>query len=110
MSTQQFKPLYEQAANKLAKALTEKTSPFQRPWSPDNGPNFIAPYNRATGETYKPMNAMILAMQNREDPRWMTKAQARLNDLVVQENATPTLINFKKKSDLQPVLDEHGER
>ena len=110
MNNQQFKPLYEQAAEKLANALLEKKSPFHRPLNEDNSANIRLPYNRATGGTYRAMNAFILLLQNRDDPRWMTKTQARMNDLVVKENAKPTLINFVKTSDLQPVLDEKGER
>src|ERR1700733_11103035 len=103
----QFKPLFEQVAEKLSAALEAGKSPFQRP---ENRLSFTKPFNPSTGSTYHGMNALYLAMQNREDPRWMTKKQAEENNLEIKPGAKPTLINFVKNSDMQAVYDDHGQR
>ena len=57
------KKLYEQIAEKLIEKLKEGTSPFQQPWSNDQG--FVLPYNPTTGKNYRGMNSLWLAMQDR---------------------------------------------
>jgi antirestriction protein ArdC len=55
------------------------------------------------------MNAFWLAMQGHDDPRWMTLKQASYNKWSVEKGAKATMINFVKKTDIRPVLDEKGE-
>lgn len=104
-----FKPLQEQIAEKLIAALQEGTSPFQKPWSDDNSAGYVTPLNPTTGKNYRGMNALWLAMQGHDDPRWMTLKQASFNKWSVEKGAKATMINFVKMTDIRPVLDEKGE-
>lgn len=105
-----FKALHEQVAEKLIAALEAGTSPFQKPWTDDHTAGFMTPLNPTTGKPYRGMNALWLAMQDRQDPRWMTLKQASFNKWTVEKGAKATLINFVKTTDLQPVLDKKGEK
>ena len=104
-----FKPLHEQIAEKLIAELKAGTSPFQKPWTNDNSSSFFTPLNPTTGKSYRGMNALWLAMQGRDDPRWMTLKQASFNHWTVEKGAKATLINFVKQTDIRPVLDEKGD-
>ncbi|WP_183580303.1 ArdC family protein [Mucilaginibacter sp. X5P1] len=104
-----FKPLQEQIAEKLIAALKDGTSPFQKPWTDDNSAGYITPLNPTTDKNYRGMNALWLAMQGFEDPRWMTLKQASFNKWSVEKGAKATMINFIKKTDIRPILDEKGE-
>jgi antirestriction protein ArdC len=108
MSKQQA--LHEQIAEKLIKALEDGTSPFQKPWTDDHTAGYITPMNPTTGKNYRGMNALWLAMQEREDPRWMTLKQASFNKWTVEKGSKATLINFVKTTDLVPVTDAKGEK
>lgn len=105
-----FKALHEQVAERLIAALEAGTSPFQKPWTDDHTAGFITPSNPTTGKNYRGMNALWLAMQDRQDPRWMTLKQASFNKWSVEKGAKATLINFVKTTDLKPLLDEKGEK
>jgi antirestriction protein ArdC len=105
-----FKPLHKLIAEKLIEELKKGTSPFQKPWKDDNGAAFTPPLNPTTGKNYRGMNALWLVMQNREDPRWLTLKQASFNHWSVENGARATLISFFKTSDIQPVLDEKGNK
>lgn len=105
-----FKPQYKQIAERLIDALRSGTSPFQKPWSEDMGTRLILPLNPTTGKSYQGLNALWLTMQDREDPRWMTLKQASFNHWQVETGAKATLISFVKTSEIQPVLDEQGQR
>jgi antirestriction protein ArdC len=104
-----FKPLHEQIAEKLIAELKAGTSPFQKPWTNDNSSSYFTPLNPTTGKNYRGMNALWLAMQGRDDPRWMTLKQASFNHWTVEKGAKATLINFVKQTDIRPVLDEKGQ-
>jgi len=104
-----FKPLHEQIAEKLIAELKAGTSPFQKPWTDDNSAGYFTPLNPTTGKNYRGMNALWLAMQDREDPRWMTLKQASFNHWTVEKGSKATLINFVKQTDIRPVLDEKGQ-
>ncbi|WP_345948992.1 zincin-like metallopeptidase domain-containing protein [Mucilaginibacter sp. PAMB04274] len=105
-----FKALHEQVAEKLIAALEAGTSPFQKPWTDDHTAGFMTPLNPTTGKNYRGMNALWLAMQDRQDPRWMTLKQASFQKWSVEKGAKATLINFVKTTDLKPLLDEKGEK
>lgn len=104
------KALHEQIAEKLIAALQEGTSPFQKPWTDDYTGGFMTPINPTTGKNYRGMNALWLAMQNREDPRWMTLKQASFNNWTVEKGSKATLINFVKTTDIRPILDKDGNK
>lgn len=53
-------------------ALQNGTAPWQKPWVP--GVN-RAPYNATTDKPYRGGNTVALMLQNRDDPRWMTRKQ-----------------------------------
>ena len=103
------KKLYEQIAEKLIEKLKAGTSPFQQPWTPDNTAAFTLPYNPTTGKNYRGMNALWLAMQDRQDPRWMTLRQATARDWLIEKGAKATMINFAKTSDLVKLVDKDGK-
>lgn len=102
------KALFEQIADGLVYQLNAGTSPFQKPFV-DGGANFTIPFNETTGNKYKGMNALWLAMQNRTDPRWLTLKQASMNDLVVETGSKSTMINFIKTNEMRPLRGEKGE-
>jgi len=104
-----FKPLHEQIAEKLIAELKAGTSPFQKPWTNDNSAGYFTPLNPTTGKNYRGMNALWLAMQGHEDPRWMTLKQASFNHWTVEKGAKATLINFVKQTDIRPLLDDQGQ-
>ena len=104
-----FKPLHEQIAEKLIAELKAGTSPFQKPWTDDNSAGYFTPLNPTTGKNYRGMNALWLAMQGHEDPRWMTLKQASFNHWTVEKGAKATLINFVKQTDIRPLLDDQGQ-
>lgn len=104
------KALHEQIAEKLIAALEAGTSPFQKPWTDDYSAGYITPLNPTTGKNYRGMNALWLAMQDRQDPRWMTLKQASFKNWTVEKGSKATLINFVKTTDLVPVTNEKGEK
>jgi len=101
-----FKPLQEQVAEKLIAALEAGTSPFQKPWTDDNSSGYVTPLNPTTGKNYRGMNALWLAMQGHNDPRWMTLKQASFNKWSVAKGAKASMITFVKRTDMQPVLKD----
>ncbi|TSJ44398.1 DUF1738 domain-containing protein [Mucilaginibacter corticis] len=104
-----FKTLQEQVAEKLITALQDGTSPFQKPWTDDNSSGYQTPFNPTTGAKYRGMNALWLAMQAHQDPRWLTFKQAAANKWSVAKGSRATLITYVKKYDLRPLLDEKGK-
>lgn len=104
-----FKPLQEQIAEKLITALREGTSPFQKPWTDDNSSGYVTPLNPTTGKNYRGMNAFWLAMQNYDDPRWLTFKQAAASKWSVMKGAKSTMITYVKKFESRQVLDEQGK-
>jgi antirestriction protein ArdC len=104
-----LKPLQEQIAEKLIAALQAGTSPFQKPWTDDNSSGYITPLNPTTGKNYRGMNAFWLAMQDHDDPRWMTFKQAAANQWSVEKGAKATMISFVKPNEMRPLVDEKGE-
>jgi antirestriction protein ArdC len=56
------------------------------------------------------MNALLLAMQDYSDPRWMTLRQAsNKNGWKVEKGSRGTMISFLKTTDRVQVLDENGK-
>jgi antirestriction protein ArdC len=104
-----FKPLAEQVSEKMIAALKAGTSIFHRPMVSDVESQFKLPFNPSTGKGYKGPAALVLLMANREDPRWMSLAQASFSRNPVLKGEKGTLINFFKNSGLKPVIGEDGQ-
>jgi len=102
------KALFEQIADAAIYQLNEGTFPLQKPWV-DGGANFVSPINATTGNKYKGMNALWLAMQNRVDPRWATVKQASMNELKIKVGEKGTLINFMKTNEMRPERGDKGQ-
>lgn len=105
-----LKPLHELVAEKLIDQLQKGTSPFQQPWTEDTGPAFSIPLNPITGKNYRGMNALWLAMQPYEDPRWMTLKQANTLNLKIPKDTKATMITFWKNTEERPMLDAAGQQ
>jgi len=103
MSTN-FKPLTDQVAEKLNAQIKEGTSIFQR----DDQP-LIMPYNPGSGKNYREAAGLILLMQNRPDPRWMSLKNANFQNWPVAKEEKGTLISFYKTSEMQAVT-ENGQQ
>jgi antirestriction protein ArdC len=108
-------PLYEEVATKLIKQLEEGTAPWQKPWEAGTG---FMPYNPTTGNRYKGLNTVSLAMQGYSDPRWMTYKQAVDQEAQVRRGEKGTRIEYykfedekiKKDESGKPVLDSEGNK
>jgi len=99
-----FKPLTDQVAEKLNAQIKEGTSIFQR-----NDQPLIMPFNPGSGKNYREAAALILLMQNRPDPRWMSLKNANFQNWPIVKDEKSTLISFYKTSEMKPVLDDKGE-
>lgn len=108
METPEFKPLSEQVADRMVTALKGGFSLFQKPLKPDGTASFLTPYNPTNGYDYTGSTALILAMKNKQDPRWMNPDQARYNRTMVIAGSRGTLTNYLKKKEYVPVLDSQG--
>src|ERR1700712_572209 len=103
MSTN-FKPLTDQVAEKLNAQIKEGNSIFQRNEQP-----LIMPFNPGSGKNYREAAGLVLLMQNRPDPRWMSLKNANFQNWPVAKEEKGTLISFYKTSEMKPVVDEKGE-
>lgn len=114
--TSQFKkePFYETVANKVIEQLEQGTAPWQKPWEAGH---IEPPMNPTTGNQYKGMNAVYLAMQGRPDPRWLTYKQAQGLDAQVKKGERATSIQYVKLKEEKviyengkPKLDSNGDK
>lgn len=62
-----------QIALTLIEAMKDGNTPWQRPWSVRS----MRPMNPTSGNAYRGINRILLALAGRGDPRWMTYQQAR---------------------------------
>ena len=103
----------EKTAERLIKQLEAGTAPWQLPWEkrpqePD--------YNPTTGKAYRGGNALLLAMEGRADPRWMTYKQAQENGYQVRKGEKGTVLQhynvqserIKRDENGSPILDKEG--
>ena len=104
-----FKPLSEQISEKMIKGLDEGKSIFHKPMKDDGSSQFQQPFNPKTGLNYKGAAALVLMMNNRRDPRWMSYDQAAFNKTPVKKGVHGTLIEFQSSNKLQPAVDEQGQ-
>jgi antirestriction protein ArdC len=94
----------EAVAARLAAQLEAGTSPFHQKTP------FNLPVNPVTGKSYRGMTALLLGLQDRNDPRWMTLRQASNNKWKVEKGSKGTLINFLKTTDRVQLLEENGDK
>lgn len=105
-----FKALPVQLSEKLVKEIKEGTSLFQQPLKENGRPAFVTPLNPVTGKGYSAMNALILGMQRHDDPRWLSFDAARFAGTPVKKEATGTMIEFSKRSEIQKMRTPDGQR
>ena len=107
--SKEFKPLPEQISDKMIAAIKDGKSIFEKPMNADGTSQFVHPFNASTGKKYTGPAALILMMQDKEDPRWMTSNQASFNKTHVLKGSKGTLINFFSNKVTRPVM-ENGEQ
>lgn len=114
--SEQFKPLAEQTGERMANLLNDNRSIFTKPMKEDGTSQFVMPINARTKQRYSGAAALVLLMQNRRDPRWLSYDQARFNKTPVRKGAYGTLIEFNSTNELrqktengQPVMKENGQ-
>jgi len=105
-----YPPLSEKVAQKLIADFKAGNSIFQKPVKDDGKAAFALPYNPATDKNYRGHVALILLMQGREDPRWMSFDKASYNKTPVKKEEKGTWINFFANSEIRPVLNDKGEK
>lgn len=108
MNEQNFKKLPIQLSDKLIAEIKEGNSLFQKPVKENGMPAFVTPINPNTGKGYSAMNALILGMQRRDDPRWMSAEAARYAGNWVKKDQKGTLIEFPKTKDIQALRTAEG--
>jgi antirestriction protein ArdC len=92
----------QQIADRLIEKMNDRQSPFDLPGT-------AMPVNPTTGKAYRGMNALWLAMQGQQDPRWMTLKQAsNKNGWKVETGSKGTLISFMKTTDRVQLLNDEG--
>jgi antirestriction protein ArdC len=99
-------PYHERVAATLIAQLEAGTAPWQQTWAPGA---LQLPHNPVSGTRYRGANALWLAMQGREDPRWMTYEQARRLQAQVRHGERGTQVQFWKLRDRMPVQDDRGQ-
>lgn len=102
------KPFHERVAEKLIELLEAGTAPWQKPWEPGR-PGAGVPMNPTSGKRYKGINAVFLAAQGYDDPRWMTYNQAHAQGAQVRKGEHGTPVQYWKFSEEQPRLDANGQ-
>ncbi len=114
--SEQFKPLAEQAGERMANLLNDNRSIFTKPMKEDGTSQFVMPINARTRQRYSGAAALVLLMQNRRDPRWLSYDQAHFNKTPVRKGAYGTMIEFASTNELrqkmengQPVMKENGQ-
>jgi antirestriction protein ArdC/phage/plasmid primase-like uncharacterized protein len=99
---------HEEIAERLIEQLRAGTAPWQRPWVAGQGADGL-PMNPTTGNRYKGANAVVLLMQGRDDPRWMTYAQAQAAGAQVRRHEKGTTCQKWIFSQEQAKRDENGK-
>ena len=115
--SEQFKPLADQVSERMVNLLNDNRSIFTKPQKEDGSSQFLLPVNARSKQKYTGPAALILIMQNRRDPRWLSFDKALYNKTPVKKGAYGTLIEFNSTSELrpktengQPVLNKEGKQ
>ena len=110
--TKEKKNIVQSLADAMAAKLIEKLEtgvpPWKKDWDSTGVGLFPMPYNPLTEKTYRGGNLFWLAMQDYDDPRWMTYNQAQSLGAQVKQGEKATQIVYWKTSEMQPKLDEEG--
>jgi antirestriction protein ArdC len=106
--SEEFKPLAEQTSTRMASLLNDNRSIFTKPMKEDGTSQFVMPINARTKQPYKGAAALVLLMQNRRDPRWLSYDQARFNKTPVRKGAYGTMIEFPSTNELRQKM-ENGQ-
>ncbi|MES2633615.1 MAG: zincin-like metallopeptidase domain-containing protein [Pseudomonadota bacterium] len=77
-----------QVAAALIAAMEQSNTPWQKPWSASS----MRPINGATLNAYRATNRILLALQGRADPRWLTYRQAAEKGWQVRGGERGTMI------------------
>lgn len=72
----------------LIEAMERGDTPWQKPWNAQA----LRPTNPTSGNGYRGINRLLLAMSGRDDPRWMTYQQAQANKWQVRRGEKGTAI------------------
>jgi antirestriction protein ArdC len=114
--SENFKPLPEQISERMVNLLKDGRSIFTKPMKDEGTSQFVQPINARTKQAYKGATALVLLMQNRRDPRWLSYDQASYNKTPVKKGAHGTLIEFYSNNKLQqatengqPLKKENGQ-
>lgn len=110
------KSLSEKVTEKMVGLLNEERSIFTKAVKEDGTSQFLMPINARTKQPYRGAAALVLIMQNRRDPRWLTYDQAKFNRTPVKRGAYGVEIEFNSTRELrqkvengQPVRKEDGK-
>ena len=80
----------KEIANKFIKAMEDGTAPWQRPW--ESSP--YSPKNGVTGHEYRGLNAVMLAMNEYNDPRYCTFKQANESGYRIKKGSKAQVIRY----------------
>jgi len=115
--SEQFKPLADQVSERMVNLLNDNRSIFTKPMKADGSSQFILPVNARSKQKYTGAAALVLIMQNRRDPRWLSFDKALYNKTPVKKGAYGTLIEFNSGNELRPktengkpVLNKEGNQ
>ena len=115
--SEQFKPLADQVSDRMVNLLNDNRSIFTKPMKDDGSSQFVLPINARSKQKYTGPAALVLIMQNRRDPRWLSFDKALYNKTPVKKNAYGTLIEFMSTNELRPktengkpVLNKEGNQ
>jgi len=115
--SEQFKPLADQVSERMVNLLNDNRSIFTKPMKEDGTSQFVLPVNARSKQKYTGPAALVLIMQNRRDPRWLSFDKALYNKTPVKKGAYGTLIEFMSNNELRPktengkaVLNKEGNQ
>jgi antirestriction protein ArdC len=115
--SEQFKPLADQVSERMVNLLNDNRSIFTKPMKEDGSSQFVLPINARSKQKYTGPAALVLMMQNRRDPRWLSFDKALYNKTPVKKGAYGTLIEFMSTNELRPktengkpVLNKEGNQ
>jgi antirestriction protein ArdC len=100
--SEQFKPLADQVSERMVNLLNDNRSIFTKPMKEDGSSQFVLPINARSKQKYTGPAALVLIMQNRRDPRWLSFDKALYNKTPVKKGAYGTLIEFMSSNELRP--------
>jgi putative DNA primase/helicase len=72
--------IHQQITDDIIRAIEEGTPPWRKGWV-----SGVPHFNASSGQSYHGINQIVLGMQPRTDPRWLTFKQAEAMDLSVRK-------------------------